>query len=281
MNTRRPFRQDGRNVTPRVRLRWPVVLLFLVLLVSTACGPLKRGPDTSDWPRVERVVDGDTIVLDNGTIVRLLGVNTPERGQPFYEEAKAFTEELTLGKPVRLERDVVPVDQYNRVLAYVYLEDDTFVNLEIVRQGYGQVYVIPPNVAHVEELREAEQEAREQGRGLWKPSGVAVRIVALNADAPGSDTENLNGEWVEIENVGHQPVRLKGFRLSDTSNNEFVFPDVVLEPGQRLRVYTGSGTPSREALYWGSSSPIWNNNGDTAYLRAPDGTLVDLFVYEK
>lgn len=273
-STRRVFRARGRL--------WWLILFMALLLVAgeTLWTRWQSGsPDTADRPRVVRVVDGDTIVLDNETTVRLIGVNTPEQGQPLYEEAKAFTERLTLNKPVRLESDVVPVDQYNRVLAYVYLEDGTFVNLEIIRQGYGQVYVIPPNVAHADEFHQAQREARENRRGLWKESPVALRIVEVMADAPGADNENLNGEWVEIENVGDEPVRLAGFTLSDTSNTEFVFPNVMLEPGKRLRVYTGSGTPSKDALYWGSPSPIWNNNGDVAYLRAPDGTLVDFFAY--
>ncbi len=275
MSLREPHLSAPIRRRRRVPL-WPAVLLVVVLLV--AC---RRQAASSDWPRVERVIDGDTIVLDTGETVRLLGVNTPERGQPFYEEAKAFTESLTLGKAVRLEQDVVPVDRYNRVLAYVYLEDGTFVNVEIVRQGYGQVYVIPPNVAYADELRAAQQEAREAGRGLWRTSQAPLRIVALMADAPGSDRANLNGEWVEIENMGSQPVQLEGFTLSDTANNEFIFPEVVLAPGERLRVYTGSGTPAPGAIYWGSTSPIWNNDGDVAYLRAPDGSLVDVYVYGK
>ncbi|MDQ7030063.1 MAG: lamin tail domain-containing protein [Ardenticatenia bacterium] len=255
------------------------VLLWAVLLLA-ACRPWgEPESNTAGRPRVQRVIDGDTIVLDTGETVRLIGVNTPEAGQPFYEDAKRFTESLTLGRPVRLEGDVVPVDRYNRVLAYVYLEDGTFVNLEILRQGYGQLYMIPPNVAYVDEFRAAEREARENRRGLWRISQATLRIVALMADAPGSDRANLNGEWVEIQNVGNRPVRLRGFTLSDASNKGFTFPDMVLAPGERLRVYTGSGTPSPGALYWGSPSPIWNNDGDTAYLRAPDGSLVDMYAY--
>lgn len=71
------------------------------------------------------------------------------------------------GKPVRLEYDWQKKDKYNRLLAYVFLEDGTFLNLEIIKQGYGFAYTKYP-FKYLEQFRQAEKEAREQGRGLWK-----------------------------------------------------------------------------------------------------------------
>ena len=122
---------------------------------------------------VERVVDGDTIKLSTGERVRLIGVDTPETVHPrkpveyFGKEASAFTKRLCEGKVVRLEYDQTTRDKYGRLLAYVYLEDGTFVNAEIVRQGYGHAYTKFP-FKYMEEFREYEREAREQKRGLWR-----------------------------------------------------------------------------------------------------------------
>jgi micrococcal nuclease len=69
---------------------------------------------------------------------------------------------------VRLEFDVQERDRYGRLLAYVYLEDGTFVNAEILRQGYGVLLTVPPNVKFAEEFLEIQRQAREAGRGLWK-----------------------------------------------------------------------------------------------------------------
>lgn len=119
-----------------------------------------------------RVIDGDTIELDGRERVRLIGVDTPETKDPrrpvgyFGAEASAFTERLVEGRRVRLEYDQTRRDRYGRTLAYVYVKDDIFVNLEIVRQGYGHAYTKYP-FRYIERFRAAEREAREARRGLW------------------------------------------------------------------------------------------------------------------
>ncbi len=121
---------------------------------------------------VERVVDGDTIKLADGTRVRYIGVDTPETVRPgspvefMGKEASAFNRDLVEGRRVRLEYDVQRLDKYGRTLAYVYL-DTLFVNAELVRLGYAQILTIPPNVRYAERFRRLEQEAREANRGLW------------------------------------------------------------------------------------------------------------------
>ena len=122
---------------------------------------------------VERVVDGDTLKLTGGERVRLIGVDTPETVHPrkpveyFGKEASAFTKKMCEGKTVRLEYDQTRRDKYARLLAYVYLEDGTFVNAEIIKQGYGFAYTKFP-FKYMEEFRAYERDAREKKMGLWK-----------------------------------------------------------------------------------------------------------------
>ena len=135
---------------------------------------------------VKMVIDGDTIQLENGKKVRLIGIDTPEThfSERLYRQAKKankdaetikalgekasrFTTKLVKGKRVRLEFDVERYDKYGRLLAYVYLKDGLFVNEEIVRQGYAQLLTIPPNVKYKSVFLEAQKEARENNRGLW------------------------------------------------------------------------------------------------------------------
>ena len=103
-----------------------------------------------EWRDVERVVDGDTLVLDGGERVRLIGVDTPETVHPkkpverFGKEASGFTQKLAEGKRVRLEYDAERTDRYGRTLAYVFLEDGRLLNLEIIEQGYGHAYTKYP-----------------------------------------------------------------------------------------------------------------------------------------
>jgi micrococcal nuclease len=127
---------------------------------------------------VQRVVDGDTLLLGTGERVRLIGVDTPETKHPnkpveyFGKEAAAFTKRIAEGKRIRLEYDQANkhlnhADAYGRTLAYVFLENGTLLNAEIIRQGYGHAYTKYP-FSRMEEFRGLEREAREQGRGLWR-----------------------------------------------------------------------------------------------------------------
>jgi micrococcal nuclease len=136
---------------------------------------------------VVRAVDGDTLKLANNERVRLIGIDTPEmhESEKLYRDSRksgqdvktiqalgkrsyAFTRSLVEGKTVRLEFDVEKRDKYKRLLAYVYLPDGTFVNAEIVKQGYASLMTYPPNVKHADEFRALYQQAREQRLGLWK-----------------------------------------------------------------------------------------------------------------
>ncbi len=145
----------------------------------------EMGSETRNFPKSEKdvqqiyctqVTDGDTIVVNmNGKKekIRLIGVNTPETRDPrkpveyFGKEASLFTRNTVLGKEVRLEFDQRKRDKHRRLLAYVYLTDGTFLNAEIIRQGYGFAYAVYP-FKYMEEFRKLEKEARENNRGLWK-----------------------------------------------------------------------------------------------------------------
>jgi micrococcal nuclease len=138
-------------------------------------GPVAAGLPAGVDVAVERVVDGDTVIVSGGRHVRLIGVDTPETKDPrrpvgcFGAEASRFTASLLpSGTAVRLVGDLEQDDQYGRLLAYVYRRaDGLFVNAELVRRGYAAVLTIPPNLAHSDEFVALAAEARVAGRGLW------------------------------------------------------------------------------------------------------------------
>lgn len=157
-------------------------LLFVVVaVVLAALGDVDvrrtpvAGGDAIDTGRVERVVDGDTILLQGGERVRLIGVDTPETKKPgtpvqcFGKKASAFTTGLLDRRKVRLEQDAEARDRYGRLLAYVTRASDGLdVNAELVRRGYARTLTIPPNVRHADEYARLARTARERGRGLWR-----------------------------------------------------------------------------------------------------------------
>ena len=160
------------------RWRWAlgtftVIGAFLFLTTHDARLTMALAAPQERWAVVERVVDGDTVVLSTKERVRYIGVDTPELHHPrkpverYAREAKEFNRRLVEGKKVRLEFDVQRYDKYNRLLAYVYLEDGAFVNAEIMRQGYAQLLTIPPNVKYADLFVKLQRQAREAKRGLW------------------------------------------------------------------------------------------------------------------
>src|SRR3954470_12549588 len=134
--------------------------------------------NTNGGATVERVVDGDTIIVHvsgRRERVRFIGIDTPESVKPntpvqcFAIEASNRTKSLLpAGTPVRLLGDVEQRDKYKRLLAYVYRQrDNLFVNLSLAHDGYAQPYTFPPNIAHTSEFVAAAADARNAGRGLW------------------------------------------------------------------------------------------------------------------
>lgn len=121
---------------------------------------------------VVRVIDGDTIELENGQRVRYIGIDTPETVDPrkpvqcFGVEASNRNKQLVEGKRVRLEKDLSETDQYGRLLRYVYV-NDIFVNLSLVQDGFAYSSSYPPDVKYQSQFTEAQRIALEQKKGLW------------------------------------------------------------------------------------------------------------------
>ena len=275
-------------------MRFAILLVIALVLVSgcsiTGKPTLKQGSCDSlieSLPEiiaenqeravsVARIVDGDTIELANGDTVRLIGINTPEKDFRFYAEAKTLTKELT-SDGVYLSRDEVDKDQYSRLLRYVFTED-TFVNAELVRQGYAVVYEVPPNTKYASLLRCVQEDAKQNHRGIWGMQSLNNYSVSLevNYDAPGNDLENLNGEFVKITNTGELDVWMEDWIIKDQARHTYKFGTILLKPGETLTLYTGAGSDDaiKKELYWYSEEPIWNNDGDTAFLFDSNGYVV-------
>ena len=151
-----------------------------VIATIGGCTGADPGPATGA-ATVTHVVDGDTIdvrIGEHEERVRLIGIDTPETKKPnfpiecFGPEASAFTASLLpIGTRVRIERDLVGRDDYGRLLGYVYLDrdvtPDTFVNMEIIRQGYATPLTIEPNSTYARDFAKAAGEAEAAGLGLW------------------------------------------------------------------------------------------------------------------
>jgi len=134
--------------------------------------------------KVIKVIDGDTIVIEGGEIVRYIGINSPETGQDkddcFAQEAFNANKELIEGKEVKLEKDVSERDKYGRLLRYVWV-DDIFVNEYLVRYGYALSVKYPPDIKYAEQFDSLEKQAQEENIGLWSLCQINGVICSINA----------------------------------------------------------------------------------------------------
>lgn len=165
-------------------LKYFKLLFFFVLLISViGCQNNKQekkpNNDIQTFYNIKKFVDGDTFWIDNGTDkgekIRFIGINAPESRKVFNreeeyfgKESKYYVENLLKDKKVRLEYDVDRFDRYGRTLAYIFLEDGTFLNAHLIEEGYATVMTIPPNIEYSELFIKLQIKARENKKGLWK-----------------------------------------------------------------------------------------------------------------
>jgi micrococcal nuclease len=165
--------------------------------------PVPNLPADTTVATVVRVIDGDTIEVDVDGVeytVRYIGIDAPESGDPrravecFGEEASARNEELVGGRTVGLEKDVSEIDQFGRLLRYVWLDTTEMVNAILVRDGHAESVAYPPDVRHQDLFDQLEVTAREKALGLWGP-GCAETPTILTGGPPvaGGETCDYSG----------------------------------------------------------------------------------------
>ena len=155
--------QPLRNMAKKARFLVGGVcgLLLLTVLILTA-----QGVKSDSSAHCTRVIDGDTIELSTGERVRYIGIDTVEPTDRLGKVITEFNRYLIEGKDIRLEFDIEKYDKYNRLLAYVYV-DDIFVNATLVERGLAEVMTVPPNVRHRRHFQQLQGKARKSKRGIW------------------------------------------------------------------------------------------------------------------
>lgn len=149
------------------------LLLFLLTSLFHPSGPTIVSPTpvlgaNQTIVKVTKVIDGDTIEIEGGQKVRLIGIDAPEKKgeECFNKESTKYLSDLILEKVVKLEKDVSETDRYGRLLRYIYLGDN-FINKTMVYEGFAWSLTYPPDVKYSGDFMDAEKKARENNKGLW------------------------------------------------------------------------------------------------------------------
>ena len=146
-----------------------ILLTIIALCLGLSIGHRINFSDTFsglETALVSRVIDGDTVELLDGRRVRYLGIDTPEIGERYYEEASDRNRELVGGKTVELQCGNRDEDVYGRLLRYVYIEG-VFVNAELVAEGYARAYIFDHEERYSRVLLQLEQYAKLKKQGIW------------------------------------------------------------------------------------------------------------------
>jgi micrococcal nuclease len=190
----------------------------------------------------------------------------------WYAEASALTKDKTQNG-VYLTRDVDVEDKYGRLLRYVFT-DDSFVNAELIREGLATSFVVGNNTKYATLIKCLEEEAKQNKRGIWSSVNLYNITLFVNYDAPGNDADNMNEEYVVITNNGNKAINLQNWSIKDEATHLYEFPSINISPDSNIKLHTGTGANTLSELYWNSKDPIWNNDGDTAFLYDASGDLI-------
>jgi micrococcal nuclease len=208
---------------------------------------------------VSRVIDGDTIVVNNES-VRMLGINTPERGEEYYTDAKKFLESLILNKTVSLKSSGEKYDLYNRRLAYVYLDNEE-INLRLIKEGYASAYF--PTEIKIEEFYSAWEECLDQGKNICEASqDICKNCIQLKEI-------NINTQIITLENKCNFKCNLTSWTIKDEGRKKYTFGKFYLDKKKEINI----STEEFKQEY------VWTKTGDSVFIRDSKSKIVIYYRY--
>ncbi len=231
-------------------------LLFAFLITALVAGNyffFTESDAEREIVKISRVLDGDTVELEDGRKVRFANINTPEKKFAYSELAKNYLVGF-VGKDIEMEN--LGGDKYGRTLGKLFLKSE-YLNLEIVRQGMAHAYLVFED--EVRDFSLAEKYAIDEGLGIWHTSEDADCISA---------TINKYEEYVLI--YDSCDLNEKGWTIKDESTKSYKIEE---DFGEKLAIYSGEGVDSKETRYWKRKN-VWNDDKDRIFIRDADGLLV-------
>jgi len=249
------------STTPAIIAEFtPTALVVLSTPTRSTSLPACVRLQEPQYATVVSVVDGDTIkvMMDNTLYsVRYIGIDTPESTtqiEPFGKEASEKNAALVSGQEVTMYRDVSETDQFDRILRFIFV-GDTFINYELVKQGYATAFRYEPDVSCADLMAQAEVDARAVGFGMWSAQAT------FESTSPGETlvitTVNKEAEFVDIQNKSNASIDLYGWRLVSEKGSQTCSLSGAIQPNDTLRIYAQTGENGFNCNF---SKSIWNNS---------------------
>jgi micrococcal nuclease len=226
---------------------------------------------------VKRIIDGDTLSIEGcDSNIRLSLVNTPESYESGYTQANSFVSSLCkAGSTINVDQDDnQPYDKYGRIVALVYCQNKK-LNAELL---YNRLAIIDTRFCSTSEFAN-EEWAKSYGCEVKITENKTLKncfsITNFHYDAEGNDNYNLNDEYVTIKNSCDFEIDMTSWIIRDEATHVYTLPTFIFNPKTTFTFYTGTGTDTSTELYWGrTTGAVWNNDGDTLYLKDSNGNLI-------
>ena len=243
-----------------------LILAIFILNYPILDDKLENFLNTPKQIHVDRIIDGDTIE-SNKTSIRLLGINTPERGEIYYLEAKSFLEQEILNETVNLKFGRDKYDKYNRTLAYFFL-DNKNINIELIKNGLANYYFPAGKDQYYQEFKNVWKECLSKNVNLCEASiNKCARCVSVK------DLDIKNNVVVLHNSCGFS-CDLTGWKIKDEGRKNFVFSSFILNSGSDIKIRVRNGTDTNDTLFWKGETYVWTKTGDSLFLRDKEEKLV-------
>jgi micrococcal nuclease len=237
-----------------------LLLLILITLNYTKLdGFFVKTFDDTISGVVSRVIDGDTIVVNNES-VRMLGINTPERGEKYYIEAKHHLEILVLNKTVSLKGGEEKYDLYNRRLAYVFLNKEE-INLRLIKEGYASPYF--PTEVKGKEFYSAWEQCLEEGKNLCEESEDICKNCIILREI------NVKEQFIVLENQCNFKCNLTNWTIKDEGRKKYAFGKIYLDKKKSVKI---DAEDFKEDY-------VWTSTGDSVFVKDALGKIVIYYRY--
>lgn len=219
-----------------------IVITILIIISGIFYYQLTEQRYQEQKALVTKITDGDTFTIQNNLKIRLKGINAPEKSMLYYEESTQFLEDSISNQIINLVSS--EKDKYGRIIAYVFL-DRQLINKQILEQGYANLYYYQKD-DYYEELKQAEEDARNKEIGIWKKSQNAdcIELVEFDFVSEGGEKLTLNNKCNELNII-----------IKDDATH--IYKEKIPK-----------GTWEKEF------KEIWNDDGDTLYIWDADGLVL-------
>lgn len=244
----------------------PAFLLALLITILIAMNisiiKILSTDNNLETIKITRIVDGDTLELEDGRKVRLANINTPEKNFPNYNLSIEYIQQF-INSTANLE--ILGAEKYGRILGRVYTTNGNYLNLELVKQGFASKFLVEDDELTL--FSKAEEQAINQEKGIWKKSEY---FNCLKSEIDAKD------EIVTIINQCDK-LNIASWLLKDESRKYLRFTNT--EINDKLIIHTNEGENNETDIFWNAKTNIWNNDRDSLYLFDKEGNLAHYKTY--